>query len=86
MTTTVCPFCEEPTEGPCGDMECPLLDARPEDAVPVLPEHWTVERRLRSAITILEGACDTALRLATMNDETRVSIQEAIDYAKKCKV
>jgi hypothetical protein len=50
-----------------------------------LPAHWTPERRLHSAVCILEGACDTALRLATMSDEVRASIQDAMDYAKLCK-
>ena len=83
--TIVCPLCDEPTDGPCGDMECPLLDRSMEDPGPIIPAHWTVERRLRSAICILEGACDSALRLATMSEETRASIQDAIDYAKVCK-
>ena len=84
MKTVVCPFCDEPTQGPCGDMECPLMDPPLEDAAPTLPAHWNAERRLRSAVMILEGACDSALRLATMTDEVRSSIQEAIDYAKMC--
>jgi hypothetical protein len=83
--TTVCKLCDEVTEGPCGDMECPQLDPPTEKKAPLFPPHWTAERKLRSAVCILEGACDAALRLATMSDDCRTSIQEAVEYAKQCK-
>lgn len=86
MSTTVCTLCEEVTQGPCGDMECPQLEPPTEETTgPNLPAHWTVERRLQSAVCILEGACDAALRLAAMSDDCRASIEEAVEYAKACR-
>lgn len=50
-----------------------------------IPAHWTAERRLRSAIMMLDGACDAALRLAQMDDALRSVIVDARAYAKECQ-